>query len=244
MPVPVGRGEVQALLAHGAVLVDVLDPEEFARSHLPGAVNIPLGELTPDTMAQLDGDHPIIVYGAGLWCDRGPRAARILEHHGLAGVHDYEAGKDDWLAYGLPFAGDGTVLAVHVLEPCFSAPEDEPSSSVLARMDEHHEDTAVIVDCGDIVMGVVGRSTLEARSGDEPAGSSADHDPLTARPSASASQLGDLLAQTGRPRALITTSSGRLLGQVTVAELGPRHAVTPSSSTLESVSLAGMAAAG
>lgn len=244
MPVPVGRGDVQALVADGAVLVDVLDREEFTRSHLPGAVNVPLGELTPDKMAELDCDQAIIVYGAGLWCDRGPRAARILEHHGLAAVYDYEGGKDDWLAYGLPFAGDGTVLAVHVLEPCLSALEEEPSSSLLARMDERGEDTAVIVDRGDIVMGVVTRSGLAGLTKGERAGSVTDPDPFTARPSASVSRLGDLLAHTGRPRALITTSSGRLLGQVSLAEPGGVDAVTPSSTTLEAASLAGLAAAG
>jgi len=243
MPVPVGRGEVQALLAQGALLVDVMDPPEFARSHLPGAVNIPLAELTEQTFAHLDGDRPVIVYGAGLSCDRGPRAARILEHHGFTDVHDYEAGKEDWLAYGLPFAGDSTVLAVHLLEPCLCAPEDELSSSLLERMDAQLEDAAVIVHPGDIVMGVVERSALEQLTDPVAVGSLADPDPLTARPSELASRLGELLAQTGQPKAFITTSSGRLLGQVSGDRLEETEPV-PSSSTVGAASLAPLAAAG
>ena len=34
--------EVKQLLEQGAQLVDVLGEEEFAHSHLPGAINIPL----------------------------------------------------------------------------------------------------------------------------------------------------------------------------------------------------------
>jgi len=243
MPVPVGRGEVQALLAQGALLVDVMDPAEFARSHLPGAVNVPLAELTGETFAALDDDRPVIVYGAGLSCDRGPRAARILEHNGFTDVHDYEAGKEDWLAYGLPFAGDGTVLAVHLLDPCLRAPEDELSSSLLDRMNAHGENTAVIVDAGDIVMGTVERSALEPLTEPVAAGSLADPDPLTARPSELASSLGELLARSGRPHAFITTSSGRLLGQVSADRLQDTEAVPPSS-TDEAASLAPLAAAG
>ncbi len=244
MPVPVGRGEVQALLAQGALLVDVLDPPEFARSHLPGAVNIPLAELTEDRLDDLDPHQSVIVYGAGLSCDRGPRAGRILEHHGFTDVHDYEAGKEDWLAYGLPFAGDGTVLAVHLLEPSVCGSEDELSSSVLERMEGHVEDTAVIVDPGDIVLGVVERAALESLAEAVPVGSLADPDPLTARPSESASSLRQLLTQTGRPKAFITTSSGRLLGQVPADRLEGADAVPPSSTAAGVPSLAALAAAG
>lgn len=243
MPVPVGRGDVQALLAQGAVLVDVLDPAEFARSHLPGAVNIPLAELTEANLAGLDASHPVIVYGAGSCCDRGPRAARLLEHHGFTAVHDYEAGKDDWLAYGLPFDGDGTELAIHVLAPCLCVRENESSSSVLTRLDERHEDTAVIVDWGDIVLGVADRSALEALLGDVAVGSVADRDPLTARPSEEASSLVERLTESGRPRALITTSSGRLLGQL-AADTEERGAHDRPSSDVEAAPLAGLAAAG
>jgi rhodanese-related sulfurtransferase len=243
MPVPVGLGEVQALVAQGASLVDVTEADEFARAHLPGAVNIPLGELSGARIRALDPGHPVIVYGSSLYCDRGARAVRVLVKHGFTAVHEYEAGKDDWLAYGLPFAGDGTVLAVHVLEKCLCASEAESCASLRDRMDHRHEDSAVLVDHVDIVLGVVHRAALEGAPGDAPAGSVADHDPLTARPSASATDLLARLDDSGTSAVLVTTSSGRLLGRVSASAV--RDLDGPSaSSPPRALPMAGVAATG
>ncbi|HEX3630395.1 MAG TPA: rhodanese-like domain-containing protein [Candidatus Dormibacteraeota bacterium] len=54
--------EMRRLLENGAQLVDVLEPEEFAHSHIPGAINIPLKELTASARARLDQTRPVIVY--------------------------------------------------------------------------------------------------------------------------------------------------------------------------------------
>jgi rhodanese-related sulfurtransferase len=54
--------EMRRLLENGAQLVDVLEPEEFAHSHIPGAINIPLKELTASATARLDQTRPVIVY--------------------------------------------------------------------------------------------------------------------------------------------------------------------------------------
>jgi rhodanese-related sulfurtransferase len=54
--------EMRRLLDQGAQLVDVLEPEEYAHSHLPGAVNIPLKQLTETSAAQFDRSRPVIVY--------------------------------------------------------------------------------------------------------------------------------------------------------------------------------------
>lgn len=53
---------MRRLLDQGAQLVDVLEAEEYAHSHLPGATNIPLKELTESTAAQFDRSRPLIVY--------------------------------------------------------------------------------------------------------------------------------------------------------------------------------------
>lgn len=42
-------------------LVDVRQPKEYARAHLPGAVLIPVAEL-PDRLAELDPEKPTIAY--------------------------------------------------------------------------------------------------------------------------------------------------------------------------------------
>ena len=53
---------MRALVAEGAQLVEVLPPEEFVDEHLPGAINIPLKELTAESARQLDSARPVIVY--------------------------------------------------------------------------------------------------------------------------------------------------------------------------------------
>ena len=59
MPRSVDREEVRRLLEAGAQLVEVLPSEEYDLGHLPGAVNIPLRELTAE---RLDRSRPVVVY--------------------------------------------------------------------------------------------------------------------------------------------------------------------------------------
>jgi rhodanese-related sulfurtransferase len=62
MPTPTFRDEVRRLLTQGAQLVDVLPAQEYHDLHLPGAIGIPLKELTEETTARLRKDQPVIVY--------------------------------------------------------------------------------------------------------------------------------------------------------------------------------------
>lgn len=62
MPTAIVRDDVRRLLTEGAQLVDVLPAQEYQDLHLPGALNIPLKELTEATTARLQKDTPVIVY--------------------------------------------------------------------------------------------------------------------------------------------------------------------------------------
>jgi rhodanese-related sulfurtransferase len=62
MPTPISRHELQKLLAAGAQLVDVLPEAEYREEHLPGAISLPLRQLTAQTAAQLDSERPVVVY--------------------------------------------------------------------------------------------------------------------------------------------------------------------------------------
>jgi rhodanese-related sulfurtransferase len=62
MPLEIFRDEVRRLLIEGAQLIDVLPAQEYQDLHLPGAINIPLKELTEETTADLRKDAPVIVY--------------------------------------------------------------------------------------------------------------------------------------------------------------------------------------
>ena len=50
----VSRDELQQRVNDGAHLVEVLPAKEFARAHLPRAINIPLAKLSEKTIASLD----------------------------------------------------------------------------------------------------------------------------------------------------------------------------------------------
>ena len=85
------RGQVaphkaRELVSNGATLVDVRSPGEFAGGHLPGARNIPVGDLSARAADRIPKDRPVVVYCAsGV---RSARAASILKAAGYAGVHD------------------------------------------------------------------------------------------------------------------------------------------------------------
>ncbi len=53
---------VQRLLAAGAQIIEVLPAAEYAEEHLPGALNIPLAELTGEGVSGLDRNRPVVVY--------------------------------------------------------------------------------------------------------------------------------------------------------------------------------------
>jgi phage shock protein E len=64
MPTEIRREEVQRLLdgQPGAQLLDVLSFDEYKKSHLPGAINLPLANLDGETAAYLDRHRLLIVY--------------------------------------------------------------------------------------------------------------------------------------------------------------------------------------
>ena len=62
MPTEILKDDVRQLLEDGAQIVDVLPYAEYEEEHLPGAISIPLKELTHETSLRLQHDVPVIVY--------------------------------------------------------------------------------------------------------------------------------------------------------------------------------------
>jgi rhodanese-related sulfurtransferase len=62
MPTDIGLERLRELLAHGAQLVEVLPAEDYAKAHLPNAVNLPLSRLREPDVYVLDRSRPVIVY--------------------------------------------------------------------------------------------------------------------------------------------------------------------------------------
>lgn len=98
---PVSRTELMERLKAGIVTVlDVRPVDEFALGHLPGALNIPLGELKK-RLADLDPRQEIVAYCRGPYCVLSYEAVAVLRARGFK-VRRLEDGLPEWRAAGLP----------------------------------------------------------------------------------------------------------------------------------------------
>ena len=102
----IARDELQTMLDNRSDvnLVEVLSEEKFNEFHLRGAINIPVGEDFKERIRQAvpEKEKPVVVYCANTECDASSKAAQQLDELGYEAVYDYEAGKADWKAAGLP----------------------------------------------------------------------------------------------------------------------------------------------
>lgn len=71
--------QLEASLRDGAVLVDVREPAEYAEAHVPGAVLIPMGQLS-GRMGELDRSSPVLVI-----CASGNRSSAMCDLLAAAG---------------------------------------------------------------------------------------------------------------------------------------------------------------
>jgi rhodanese-related sulfurtransferase len=90
---------LDSVLADGAALVDVRQPQEYAEARVPGAVLVPMDQLV-GRMHELDKDEPVY-----LICRVGSRSAAVAEF--LSG-HGYDAinvagGTAAWIRSGRPY---------------------------------------------------------------------------------------------------------------------------------------------
>ena len=85
-------------------LVDVREPDEWARGHLPGAVHVPRGVLERDAEAAFpDPDAPLVLYCGGGY--RSALAARALGQMGYSNVSSMDGGWRAWTEAGYPVEG-------------------------------------------------------------------------------------------------------------------------------------------
>ena len=88
---------VQAHREKSCTIVDVREPHEFGRGHIPGALNHPLSQFNPARLAQ---DKPVV-----LICQAGGRSATALRRALAAGhqkVRHYPGGMSGWRSRGGP----------------------------------------------------------------------------------------------------------------------------------------------
>jgi rhodanese-related sulfurtransferase/DNA-binding transcriptional ArsR family regulator len=98
---PVSRAELARRMKQGLVTVlDVRPEDEFALGHLPGARNVPLGQLKRH-LAKFDRKTEIVAYCRGPYCVMSFEAVAQLRKLGFK-ARRLEDGLPEWRAAGLP----------------------------------------------------------------------------------------------------------------------------------------------
>lgn len=111
MGLPITAGDIQDLEAvelHNMLqtcsngdcpqVVDVREPWEFQRGHVPGAILMPLGQLS-GRLNELDPEHPVAVICAS--GNRSQSAAALLGQKGFKTVYNILGGTGAWMQSGL-----------------------------------------------------------------------------------------------------------------------------------------------
>jgi len=95
-----------------AVLIDVREPEEFARGHVPSAVSLPQAELA-NRLNEIPRDRPILtICQSGM---RSLRSAQFLRQQGFQQVATILGGTAAWRAAGRPLdATDEATAPLHI----------------------------------------------------------------------------------------------------------------------------------
>jgi rhodanese-related sulfurtransferase len=105
----VATEEARRLVDEGMHFIfDARAPAEFARGHLPGAMNFYSGEF--DEFFQMYAlmlipEQPVLVYCSGQACDESLLVGRNLLELGFTNVVLYAEGVEGWKAAGYPMEG-------------------------------------------------------------------------------------------------------------------------------------------
>ena len=92
---------VQLMNREKATVIDVCEPDEFAKGHVIGAKNVPLGQLE-DKLAQLVKNKSMPVIMVCQVGARSARAAATARKLGYANVQSLAGGLKSWQAASMP----------------------------------------------------------------------------------------------------------------------------------------------
>jgi rhodanese-related sulfurtransferase len=87
----------------GFVLLDVRSPALFAKSHIPGATNLPHGKIIASKMSEYPKETLFVTYCAGPHCNGAARGALRLARLGYA-VKLMAGGVTGWMDEGFELA--------------------------------------------------------------------------------------------------------------------------------------------
>ncbi len=100
--------QVEEFLSSDTILIDIREPDEYARGHIPGAIHVPRGMLEFQILKTLEhigvdahqADADMVLYcGTG---GRSALAAKSLDEMGFRNVRSMDGGIVAWNEAGLP----------------------------------------------------------------------------------------------------------------------------------------------
>jgi rhodanese-related sulfurtransferase len=86
-----------------AVLIDIREPDEYAREHIPGSISLPVSALDEVDLKLDAGQNAIFHCKSGMRTDSN---CAVLAQHVDGDAFMLEGGLDAWRALGLPTAKD------------------------------------------------------------------------------------------------------------------------------------------
>ncbi|MFI0446642.1 ArsR/SmtB family transcription factor [Actinomadura sp. 6N118] len=106
----VSRDELMNRVREGTVIVlDVRPREEYKAGHIPGAISIPLEELS-EHLSGLPSDREIVSYCRGSYCVLAHDAVRLLRGEGRVAARLAD-GMLEWRLSGQPVSTDARITA-------------------------------------------------------------------------------------------------------------------------------------
>ena len=150
-----------------------------------------------------------------------PRAAWRLEAAGFGPVHDYAAGKTDWIAADLPFEGTARLAGLFTRRGVATAAERTPAGEALHRLDTQGFGPVLVLNQAGVVMGAAYRNALSAAPADAETGTVMRFGVSTVRPSEDAAALAHQMGHAEVTRVVVTRPDGTLVGLFFAADITP-----------------------
>src|SRR5690349_4184642 len=150
-----------------------------------------------------------------------PRAAWRLEAAGFGPVHDYAAGKADWLAADLPFEGTAQLAGMFTRRGVATVEERTTAAEALRLLEAQGFGPVVVINQAGVVMGAAYRDQLAGAPGEAAVGTVMRFGVSTVRPSEDAPALADRMSHRGVTRVVVTRSEGTLVGLLFAADMTP-----------------------
>lgn len=147
-----------------------------------------------------------------------PRAACRLERLGYE-TFDYVAGKQDWLAFALPFEGEARLVAGELAREVPTCHIDDALGAVRGRLADSPIGRVVVCDDARVVLGLLGRDAADAPDA-TPVAELMQEGPTTVRPSEEVDALRARMERAGVHGLVVTRPDGTLVG---IFEHHPAH---------------------